>query len=48
MWNFVKPGNPLYTYLLRVTMSRGLNVSVSVAKAGRIAALEEADDNGGT
>ena len=43
MWNFVKPGNPFYTYLLRVTMTRGQNVSISVAKAGRIAALEESD-----
>ena len=43
MWNFVKPGNPFNTYLLRVTMLRGQNVSISVAKAGRIAALEESD-----
>ena len=41
MWNFVKPGNPFYTYLLRVAMTRGQNVSISVAKAARIAALEE-------
>ncbi len=47
MWNFVRPDNPLNTYKLRVSIVRGLNVSVSAAKAGRIAALEEADDNGG-
>ena len=45
MWNFVKPGNPFYTYLLRVNIVRGQNVSISVAKAGRIAALEESDSN---
>ena len=43
MWTFVKPGNPLNTYVLRVTMTRGQNVSITVAKAARIAALEEAD-----
>jgi len=47
MWNFVDPGNPFYTYLLRVTMVRAQNVSVSVAKKARIAALEESDANGG-
>ena len=46
MWNFVEPGDPNNTYLLRVNIVRGQNVSVSVAKAGRIAALEEADANG--
>ena len=45
MWNFVKPGNPFFTYLLRVNIVRGQNVSISVAKAGRIAALEESDSN---
>ena len=45
MWNFVKPGNPFYTYLLRVNIVRGQNVSISVATAGRIAALEESDSN---
>ncbi len=44
-WNFVKPGNPFYTYLLRVTMVRAQNVSITAAKAGRIAALEESDSN---
>ncbi len=44
-WNFVEPGNPFYTYLLRVTMARGQNVSISIAKASRIAALEESDSN---
>ena len=47
MWNFVKEGNPQNTYTLRINIVRGLNVSVSVAKAGRIAALEEAETNGG-
>jgi hypothetical protein len=46
MWNFVKPDNPLNTYSLRVSIVRGQNVSISAAKAGRIAALEEADANG--
>ncbi len=44
-WNFVKPGNPFYTYLMRVTMVRGQNVSISIARASRIAALEESDSN---
>jgi hypothetical protein len=47
MWNFVKPGNPFYTYLLRVNIVRGQNVSVSVAKSVRITALEESDASGG-
>jgi hypothetical protein len=47
MWNFVKPGNPFFTYLLRVTIVRGQNVSVSIAKNTRIAALEESESNGG-
>src|SRR4051794_5222536 len=47
MWNFVKPGNPLNTYTLRVAIVRGQNVSISAAKEGRIAALEEAEANGG-
>ena len=47
MWNFVKPGNPFFTYLLRVNIVRGSNVSISVAKGTRIAALEESESNGG-
>ena len=47
MWNFVKTGNPENTYTLRINIVRGLNVSVSAAKQGRITALEEADANGG-
>lgn len=47
MWNFVQPDNPLNTYTLRVNIVRGQNVSITAAKAGRIAALEEADENGG-
>jgi hypothetical protein len=47
MWNFVKTGNPENTYTLRINIVRALNVSVSAAKTGRIAALEEADANGG-
>ena len=38
---------PLNTYTLRVNMVRGQNVSITAAKAGRIAALEEAEANGG-
>ena len=45
MWNFVEPGNPFNTYILRVNIVRGQNVSITVAKAGRIAALEESDAN---
>jgi hypothetical protein len=44
-WNFVQPGNPFYTYLMRVAMVRGQNVSITAAKAGRIAALEESELN---
>jgi hypothetical protein len=47
MWNAVEPDNPLNTYTLRINIVRGLNVSITAAKAGRIAALEEADENGG-
>jgi hypothetical protein len=47
MWNFVKTGNPFNTYTLRINIVRGANVSISVAKAGRIAALEESEANGG-
>lgn len=47
MWNFVKPGNPLNTYTLRVNIVRGQNVSTAAAKAGRIVALQEAEANGG-
>ena len=46
MWNFVKAGNPLNTYTLRVSIVRGQNVSIAAAKAGRIAALEDAEANG--
>jgi hypothetical protein len=46
MWNFVKPGNPLNTYTLRINIVRGQNVSIAAAKAGRIAALQDAEDNG--
>jgi hypothetical protein len=47
MWSFVKAGNPLNTYTLRVNYVRDENVSITAAKAGRKAALEEADENGG-
>ncbi|WP_298508772.1 hypothetical protein [uncultured Nocardioides sp.] len=47
MWNAVKDGNPKNTYLLRITLVRAQNVSVTAAKTGRIATLEEADSNGG-
>lgn len=46
MWTFVKPGNPLNTYTLRINIVRGQNVSIAAAKAGRIAALEDAEANG--
>jgi hypothetical protein len=45
MWNFVKPGNPFYTYLLRVNVVRLQNVSISVVKDSRITALEESDSD---
>ena len=46
-WNFVDPETSKSTYLLRVTIVRGANVSIAAAMAGRIAALEIADANGG-
>jgi hypothetical protein len=47
MWNFVGPDNMKNTYTLRVNIVRGQNVSKTVAKAGRIAALRESEANGG-
>jgi len=41
-WNFVDPDNSPGTYLLRITMVRGANVSIRAAMQGRIAALEDA------
>jgi hypothetical protein len=46
-WTFAGPDNTRNTYSLRVTIVRGANVSLAVAKANRIAALEDADANGG-
>ena len=46
MWTFVRTGNPLNTYGLRVSIVRGQNLSVQAAMAGRIAALEDAETNG--
>jgi hypothetical protein len=45
MWNFVKSGNPLNTYTLRINIVRGQNVSIAAAMAGRIAALQDAESN---
>jgi hypothetical protein len=46
-WNFVDPEHEQATYLLRVNIVSSLNVSVKAAMAGRIAALEDAQANGG-
>jgi hypothetical protein len=46
LWNFVPPGDAQGTYLLRVTIVRGLNQSIAAAMAGRIAALEGAEADG--
>jgi hypothetical protein len=46
-WNFADPSVGTGTYLLRVTILRGLNVSIAAARAARIAALEDAEANGG-
>jgi hypothetical protein len=46
LWNFVPPGDAQGAYLLRVTIVRPLNQSISAAMAGRIAALEGAERDG--
>jgi hypothetical protein len=46
LWNFVPPGEAQGTYLLRVTIVRGLNQSITAAMAGRIAALQGAEADG--
>ena len=46
-WNFVDPDASPGTYVLRVTIMRGANVSIAAAMALRIAALEDAEANGG-
>jgi hypothetical protein len=46
-WNFVDPDASPGTYVLRVTIVRGANVSIPAAMAQRIAALEDAEANGG-
>jgi hypothetical protein len=46
LWNFVPAGDAAGAYLLRVTIMRGLNQSISAAMAGRIAALEGAEADG--
>jgi hypothetical protein len=46
-WNFADPAVPSGNYVLRVTIVRGLNVSIAAARAARIAALEDAVANGG-
>jgi hypothetical protein len=45
-WNFVDPEHANATYLLRVNIV-GMNISVKAAMDGRIAALEDAQANGG-
>ena len=45
-WNFADPTVSSGNYLLRVTLVRGLNVSIAAARASRIAALEDAESNG--
>jgi hypothetical protein len=45
-WNFADPDNPSNTYLLRIGIDAGDRVSVRVAKTARIAALEDAEQNG--
>jgi hypothetical protein len=46
-WNFVDPEHEKATYLLRINIVSSLNVSVKAAMDGRIAALEDAQANGG-
>jgi hypothetical protein len=46
-WNFADPAVSTGTYLLRMTIVRGLNVSIAAARAARIAALDDAEANGG-
>ena len=46
-WNFVDPEHEKATYLLRVNIVSSQNVSVKAAMDGRIAALEDAEANGG-
>jgi hypothetical protein len=46
LWNFVDPDTSPGTYLLRVTIMRGLNQSIAAAMAGRIAALQGAEADG--
>ena len=46
-WNFVDPTVSTGSYLLRVTILRGVNVSIAAARGARIAALEDAEANGG-
>ncbi|WP_028650135.1 hypothetical protein [Nocardioides halotolerans] len=46
LWNFVDPEASTGTYLLRVTIQTGANVSVSGAVAQRIALLELTEDDG--
>lgn len=46
-WNFSDPALGTGNYLLRVTIVRGLNVSINAARELRIAALEDAQANDG-
>jgi hypothetical protein len=46
LWNFVDPEASTGTYLLRVTIQAGTNVSISGAVAQRIALLQTTEDDG--
>jgi hypothetical protein len=45
-WNFSVPDNPPNTFVLRIGLVAGNRTSVLVAKAARIAALEDSERNG--
>ena len=45
-WNWAVEGNSLNTYKLRVGIIKGRHLSVRAAKASRIAAYQEAEDDG--
>jgi hypothetical protein len=45
-WNFVAPGAPNNSYLLRVSIVRTQNVSIAAAITGRIGALEQTESDG--
>jgi len=45
-WMMTKEGNPINTYALRIQLLFGLRQSVAVVKGARIAALEQAQEEG--